>query len=66
MAGLSDSPESPVTIRIRDKSRPYDASKDILLGPAHGTPQPWHAMKRTIDEAIVYAADHHRVIRVNR
>lgn len=52
-----------MTIRIRHPGCP---PKDRDLGPAHGTPQPWHAMKRTIDEAIVYAADHHRVIRVNR
>lgn len=43
-----------MTIRVRDRARPNDASRDIDLGPHTGTVEPLRAKlaRLPIDEAI--------------
>ena len=50
-----------MVIRVRDKARPGDPSKDIDLGPnGHAIRHPWVVMRRTIDEALIAASAMHR------
>lgn len=37
-------------LRVRDRARPGDTTKDRDLGPAHGQRRPWDAMRKTIDD----------------
>ena len=55
-----------MTIRVRDKARPGDASRDIDLGPHTGTVVRLSKIARLpIDEAIVYSATHGHYIRAS-
>lgn len=47
-----------MVLRVRDKARPGDTSRDRDLGPHTGTVEqlPYRVMRLPIDEAIVYSA----------
>ena len=49
-----------MVVRVRDKARPGDASRDLNLGPAHAQRHAWVVMRRTVEEQLIYAAALHR------